>query len=81
MAGKKSKYGMMGGKNTKYGMAGGRRPMTEVGKETKTEMYKDYVKRMFGGGNTSEPAMKKKRTKGGMMGGKMTKGKARGGKI
>jgi len=79
MAIKKSKHGMKGGKNTKMSYGGGR--MTEIGKEAKTETYKDYVKRMFGGGNTSEPALKKKRTKGGMMGGKMTKGKARGGKI
>ena len=76
MAKMKSKMGYKGGKNTmktKMGYAGGRRPMTEIGKETKTEMYKDYVKRMFGGGNTSEPAMKKRKTKGGMMGGKKTK--------
>ena len=66
---KKSKYGMSGGKNTKYGMSGGR--MTEVGKEAKTETYKNYVKRMFGGGTTSsEPAMKKKRSKGMAKGGK-----------
>ena len=80
MADKKSKYGMMGGKNTKYGMSGGRRPVTEVGKETKTEMYKDYVKRMFGGGSTSEPCVKKKITKYGMSGGKNTKYGMKGGK-
>ena len=65
---KKSKYGMSGGKNTKYGMSGGK--MTEVGKEATTETYKNYVKRMFGGGSTSVPAMKKKRTKGMAKGGK-----------
>ena len=65
---KKSKYGMSGGKNTKYGMSGGK--MTEVGKEAKTETYKNYVKRMFSGGSTSVPAMKKKRTKGMAKGGK-----------
>jgi len=43
---------------------------TEVGKEAKVEQYRDYVSRMFGGGNTSEPAMKKKRTKGFARGGK-----------
>ena len=32
--------------------------------------YKDYVKKMFGGGMTSEPALKKKRTKGMAKGGK-----------
>jgi len=65
---KKSKYGMSGGKKTKYGMSGGK--MTEVGKEAKTETYKNYVKRMFGGGSTSAPAMKKKQTKGMAKGGK-----------
>ena len=65
---KKSKYGMSGGKNTKYGMSGGK--MTEVGKERTVEQYKDYVKRMFGGGSTSVPAMKKKKTKGMAKGGK-----------
>jgi|TARA_R110000796_G_scaffold26889_3_gene74221 hypothetical protein len=32
---------------------------TEMGKETKS--YKEYVKKMFGGGMTSQPAMKKKK--------------------
>jgi hypothetical protein len=57
-------------KKSKYGMSGGK--MTEVGKEAKTETYKNYVKRMFGGGMTSnEPAMKKKRSKGMARGGKI----------
>jgi hypothetical protein len=33
--------------------------VTEVGKEAKTQSYKEYVQKMFGGGMT-EPAMKKK---------------------
>jgi hypothetical protein len=38
---------------------------------SKVEQNKDYVKRMFGGGMTSsEPAMKKKRSKGTARGGK-----------
>jgi hypothetical protein len=53
---------------------------TEVGKEAKVEQYRDYVSRMFGGGMTSEPAMKKKRSKGMVGGGKSSKGTARGGK-
>jgi len=69
MAGKKTtKYMSGGGKNSKYKAAGGMK--TEVGKEAKVEQYRDYVSRMFGGGNTSEPAMKKKRTKGFARGGK-----------
>tara|TARA_R100001082_G_scaffold110627_1_gene91114 strand:+ start:436 stop:648 length:213 start_codon:yes stop_codon:yes gene_type:complete len=69
MAGKKTtKYMAGGGKNSKYKAAGGMK--TEVGKEAKVEQYRDYVSRMFGGGNTSEPAMKKKRTKGFARGGK-----------
>lgn len=76
---KKSKYGMSGGKNTKYGMSGGK--MTEVGKERTVEQYKDYVKRMFGGGSTSTPSTQRHRAKGMAVGGKTTKGKARGGKV
>ena len=64
---KKSKYMKGGGKSSKYMAAGGMK--TEVGKEAKTQSYKEYVQKMFGGGMT-EPAMKKKRTKG-MMGGGM----------
>jgi hypothetical protein len=41
--------------------------VTEVGKEAKTQSYKEYVQKMFGGGMT-EPAMKKNK----MMGGGMT---------
>ena len=78
MAGKKTKYMAGGGKNSKYMAAGGMK--TEVGKEAKVEQYRDYVSRMFGGGNTSEPAMKKKRSKGMAGGGKSSKGSARGGK-
>lgn len=66
-----------GGKNSKYRAAGGMK--TEVGKKAKIEQYQDYVKRMFGGGMT-EPAMKKKRSKGMAGGGKSSKGSARGGK-
>jgi hypothetical protein len=32
--------------------------VTEVGKEAKTQSYKEYVQKMFGGGMT-QPAMKK----------------------
>jgi hypothetical protein len=42
-------------KGGKFNMGGG----TEMGKESKS--YKEYVKEMFGGGMTSEPAMKKKK--------------------
>ena len=59
---KKSKYMKGGGKSSKYKAAGGMK--TEVGKEAKIQSYNEYVRNMFGGGNTSEPAMKKKRTKG-----------------
>jgi hypothetical protein len=78
MAGKKTKYMAGGGKNTKYMagggknskyMAGGGKSGVEVGKEAKVEQYRDYVQRMFGGGMT-EPAMKKKRSKGMARGGK-----------
>ena len=74
---KKTKYMAGGGKNSKYMAAGGMK--TEVGKEAKVEQYRDYVQRMFGGGMT-EPAMKKKRSKGMAGGGKSSKGTARGGK-
>jgi len=78
---KKSKYmaggGKSGMKKSKYMAAGGMK--TEVGKEAKVEQYRDYVQRMFGGGMT-EPAMKKKRSKGMAGGGKSSKGSARGGK-
>ena len=63
---KKSKYMKGGGKSSKYMAAGGMK--TEVGKEAKTQSYKEYVQKMFGGGMT-EPAMKKKRTKGMAKGG------------
>ena len=66
---KKSKYMQGGGKSSKYKAAGGMK--TEVGKEAKVQSYNEYVRKMFGGGNTSEPAMKKKRSKG-MAGGGMT---------
>ena len=43
--------------------------VTEVGKEAKTQSYKEYVQKMFGGGDTSGPSMKKnKMMGGGMMG-------------
>ena len=71
--------GKSGMKNSKY-MAGGGKSGVEVGKEQNVMQYKDYVKKMFGGGNTSEPAMKKKRTKGMAGGGKSTKYMSRGGK-
>ena len=64
---KKSKYMVGGGKTSKYKAAGGMK--TEVGKEAKTQSYKEYVQKMFGGGMT-EPAMKKKSTKGMARGGK-----------
>jgi len=65
---KKSKYMAGGGKTSKYKKTGG---VTEVGKMSQVEQHKDYVKRMFGGGMTSnEPAMKKKRSKGMARGGK-----------
>ena len=80
MAGKKTKYMAGGGKNTKYMAGGGKNSKymaaggmkTEVGKEAKVEQYRDYVQRMFGGGPTTmtEPAMKKKRSKGMARGGK-----------
>ena len=72
--GKRTKTAMAGGKKTKTAMAGGKRTKTAMagGKKTKymatgkmtggVEHYKDYVKRMFGGGMTSAPAMKKKKT-------------------
>ena len=40
--------------------------MTEVGKEAKTQSYKEYVQKMFGGGMT-EPAMKRNKMMGGGM--------------
>jgi hypothetical protein len=68
---KKSKYMKVGGKTSKYMSNGGATKMVEVGKMSKVEQNKDYVKRMFGGGMTSsEPAMKKKRSKGMARGGK-----------
>ena len=67
---KKSKYMAGGGKSSKYMSNGGKTSMVEVGKMSKVEQNKDYVKRMFGGGMTSEPAMKKKRSKGMARGGK-----------
>ena len=68
--GKNTKYMAGGGKNSKYMAAGGMKP--EVGKEAKVEQYRDYVQRMFGGCPTTmtEPAMKKKRSKGMARGGK-----------
>ena len=66
MAGKKTTKGMAGGgksKNTKYMAGGGMKKSkymaaggmkTEVGKEAKVEQYRDYVKRMFGGGMTTK---------------------------
>ena len=45
--------------------------VTEVGKEAKTQSYKEYVQKMFGGGMTepamTEPAMKKNKMMGGGM--------------
>ena len=58
-------------KKSKYMSNGGKTGMVEVGKMSKVEQNKDYVKRMFDGGMTSnEPAMKKKRSKGVARGGK-----------
>ena len=58
-------------KKSKYMSNGGKTGMVEVGKMSKVEQNKDYVKRMFGGGMTSnEPVMKKKRSKGMARGGK-----------
>ncbi len=64
---KKSKYMKGGGKSSKYKAAGGMK--TEVGKEAKVQTYNEYVKKMFGGGATSQPGVKKKRTKGMARGG------------
>ena len=58
-------------KKSKYMSNRGKTGMVEVGKMSKVEQNKDYVKRMFGGGMTSEPAMKKKRSKGMARGGKL----------
>ena len=66
---KKSKYMKGGGKTSKYMSGGGKTGMIEVGKMSKVEQNKDYVKRMFGGGMT-EPGVKKKRSKGMARGGK-----------
>jgi|TARA_Y100000114_G_scaffold149339_1_gene163380 hypothetical protein len=50
---KNTKYMAGGGmKKSKYMAAGGMK--TEVGKEAKVEQYRDYVKRMFGGGMTTK---------------------------
>ena len=69
-------------KQSKYKASGGMK--TEVGKEAKIESYNEYVRNMFGGGDTSftsEPGVKKKRTKGGMSGGgKSSKYMPKGGK-
>jgi len=65
---KKSKYMAGGGKSemkkSKY-MAGGGKSGVEVGKEQNVMQYKDYVKKMFGGGKTN--------TKGRAMGGRQDK--------
>ncbi len=66
---KKSKYMAGGGKSSKY-MSNGGKTGVEIGKEKSVMQYKDYVKKMFGGGLTSEPALKKKRSKGMARGGK-----------
>ena len=66
--GKSTKYMAGGGKSSKY-MAGGGKSGVEVGKEQNVMQYKDYVKKMFGGGMT-EPGVKKKRSKGMARGGK-----------
>ncbi len=62
---KKSKYmaggGKSGMKKSKY-MAGGGKSGVEVGKQQSCQQYRDYVKRMFGGGVTTEASRKKKRT-------------------
>ncbi len=60
---KKSKYMVGGGKTSKYKAAGGMK--TEVGKEAKIQSYNEYVRNMFGGGDTSGPAMKKKNMRAG----------------
>ena len=75
---KKSKYMKGGGKSSKYKAAGGMK--TEVGKEAKIQSYNEYVRKMFNGGDTSEPGVKKKRTKGMAGGGKSSKYMSRGGK-
>lgn len=76
---KKSKYMKGGGKSSKYKAAGGMK--TEVGKEAKIQSYNEYVRNMFGGGNTSGPAMKKNKTAKGMaMNGKSSKYMPKGGK-
>jgi len=65
-------------KQSKYKASGGIK--TEVGKEAKIQSYNEYVRNMFGGGNTS-PAMKKNKTAKGMaMGGKSSKYMPKGGK-
>ena len=75
---KKSKYMRGGGKSSKYKAAGGMK--TEVGKEAKTQSYKEYVQKMFGGGMT-EPSMKRNKTAKGMaIGGKSSKYMPKGGK-
>jgi hypothetical protein len=79
MAGKKTKYMAGGGKNTKYMAGGGKNSKymaaggmkTEVGKEAKVEQYRDYVKRMFGGGDTNGD--RKMTTKGSSAGGRRDK--------
>ncbi len=65
---KKSKYMAGGGKSSKY-MTNGGKTGVEIGKEKSVMQYKDYVKKMFGGGMT-EPGVKKKRSKGMARGGK-----------
>jgi len=68
MAGKKkTKYMSGGGKMTKGRASGGKFMAgggTETGKEAKVQSYKQYVKKMFGGGMTNG-----KGTKGSSMGG------------
>ena len=78
--------------SSKFRMAGG--GATELDKDEEPQTYKAYVQNMFGsntipvaaiagrkfGGDTSMPALKKKRTKGMAGGGKSTKGMAKGGK-
>ena len=73
---KKSKYMAGGGKSSKYKAAGG----IQTGKEAKIQSYNEYVRKMFKGGDTSEPGVKKKRTKGMAGGGKSSKYMSRGGK-
>ncbi len=58
MKGKKVKYMAGGGKTKKY-MAGGGKTKKYMAGGGKVEGYQDYVKRMFSGGMTSGPAMKK----------------------